>query len=206
MVERYCRLACDRGLDPEQILAFTFTDKAAAELRERIRSALEQRARAGSERADALLAGFGGAWVTTIHGFCNRLLSGHPVAANIDPRFRVLDAPEAERIAAEGFDEALRAFLADGDPDRERTLATYDVPGLRSMVLGVHAELRSRGERRPHAPTPPAADALPAVRAGGGGRGRGPRGPEAPRPGPEDGRAGGGRARRRWPIGRRPRR
>ena len=50
----------------------------------------------------------------TIHGFCNRLLAGHPVAAGIDPRFRVLDAPEAERAAREAFDEALDEFLAGG--------------------------------------------------------------------------------------------
>ena len=95
MVDRYCRLVCDSGLSPDAILAFTFTDKAAAELRQRIRAELARRAERGSERAAALLAGIGGAWVTTIHGFCNRLLAAHPVAAGIDPGFRVLDAPEA---------------------------------------------------------------------------------------------------------------
>jgi ATP-dependent exoDNAse (exonuclease V) beta subunit len=164
MVERYCRLVCDRGLDPDEILAFTFTDKAAAELRERIRSALLQRSLAGSERAGELLAGFGGAWVTTIHGFCNRLLAGHPVATRIDPRFRVLDAPEAERIAGEAFDEAVRAFLDGGDPERERTLATFELAGLRSIVIDVHEELRSRGHPRPRLPEPAAGDPADAVR------------------------------------------
>ncbi|HEY7257100.1 MAG TPA: UvrD-helicase domain-containing protein [Solirubrobacterales bacterium] len=164
MVERYCRLVCEQGLDPDEILAFTFTDKAAAELRERIRSALLQRSLAGSGRAGELLAGFGGAWVTTIHGFCNRLLAGHPVAARIDPRFRVLDAPEAERIAAEAFEEALRAFLEGGDAQRERTLASYELAGLRSIVIEVHEELRSRGHPRPMLPEPAAGDAAAAVR------------------------------------------
>ncbi len=164
MVERYCRLVCEVGVGPDAILAFTFTDKAAAELRQRIRAEIERRAAAGSERARELLPRLGGAWVTTIHGFCNRLLSSHPVAVGIDPRFRVLDAPEAERAAGEAFDEALAAFLAGGERDRERTVAAFDLGGLRAMVLGVHAELRSRGEAEPLLPEPPAPDAEAALR------------------------------------------
>ena len=165
MVDRYCRLACENDVEPEAILAFTFTEKAAAELRRRIRTELERRAELGSERARELLPRFGGAWVTTIHGFCNRLLSAHPVAVGIDPRFRVLDAPEAERIAAEAFQEALEAFLEEGERERERTVAAFDVAGLRGAVLGVHGELRSRGEAEPRLPVPPAPDVSTALRA-----------------------------------------
>jgi ATP-dependent helicase/nuclease subunit A len=181
MVDRYCRLVCDKGVAPDAILAFTFTDKAAAELRQRIRIELARRAEAGSERARELLGGIGGAWVTTIHGFCNRLLAAHPVAAGIDPGFRVLDAPETARAAREAFDEALREFLAgepsaDGPQDRapldlpeppgearEELVAAFDVDGLRRIVSGVHAELRSRGEAEPRLPEPPAADPEAAV-------------------------------------------
>jgi ATP-dependent exoDNAse (exonuclease V) beta subunit len=164
MVERYCRLVCELEIDPGAVLAFTFTDKAATELRQRIRAELERRAGAGSKRARALLATIGSAWVTTIHGFCNRLLAGHPVAAGIDPRFRVLDGPEAERAAREAFDEALAEFLAAGEEARERTVAAYEIGGLRAIVAGLHAELRSRGEIAPVLPEPPAADPEAAVR------------------------------------------
>jgi ATP-dependent helicase/nuclease subunit A len=155
MVDRYCRLACDEGVGLDAILAFTFTDKAAAELRERIRVELSRRAAAGSERARALLAEVGGAWVTTIHGFCNRLLAGHPVAAGVDPRFRVLDAPETERVALEAFDEALGEFLEDGDELREETVAAFGIEVLRGVVAGAHAELRSRGVAAPALPEQP---------------------------------------------------
>ena len=164
MVDRYCRLVCDSGLSPDAILAFTFTDKAAAELRQRIRAELTRRAERGSERAAAALAGLGGAWVTTIHGFCNRVLAAHPVAAGVDPNFRVLDAPEAARAAREAFDDALVEFLAGGDPAREETVAAYDLEGLRAMVAAVHDELRSRGVADPKLPEPPRPDPEAAIR------------------------------------------
>jgi ATP-dependent helicase/nuclease subunit A len=164
MVERYCRLVCDLEIAPDAVLAFTFTDKAATELRQRIRAALELRAGAGQQRAQALLATIGGAWVTTIHGFCSRLLAGHPVAAGIDPRFRVLDGPETERAAREAFDDALAEFLSGGEEARERTVAAFEIGGLREIVSGVHAELRSRGDAAPSLPEPPPPDPQAAVR------------------------------------------
>jgi ATP-dependent exoDNAse (exonuclease V) beta subunit len=158
MVDRYCRLVCDLETPPDSVLAFTFTDKAATELRQRIRAALAARAAVGSRRAEELLTKIGGAWVTTIHGFCSRLLAAHPVAAGIDPRFRVLDAPEAERAAREAFDDALAEFLSGGEEGRERTVAAFEIGNLRAIVSGAHAELRSRGEAEPHLPTPPPPD------------------------------------------------
>ena len=163
MVDRYCRLVCDSGLSPDAVLAFTFTEKAAAELRQRIRTELARRADRGSERAATVLAGIGGAWITTIHGFCNRVLAAHPVAAGIDPGFRVLDAPEAARAAREAFDDALVEFLAGGDPACEETVAAYDIEGLRAAIVGVHEELRSRGIAQPQMPDPPAADPEAAI-------------------------------------------
>jgi ATP-dependent helicase/nuclease subunit A len=168
MVDRYCRLVCDEGVSPDAVLAFTFTDKAAAELRQRIRAEIELRAEAGSDLARELLPGLGSAWVTTIHGFCNRLLSAHPVAIGIDPRFRVIDAPEAERAAREAFDEALEEFLAQGGEEREDTVAAFDIGGLRGMVIGTHAELRSRGAAGPALPEPPARDLPGALRRAAG--------------------------------------
>ncbi|HET7122217.1 MAG TPA: UvrD-helicase domain-containing protein [Solirubrobacterales bacterium] len=164
MVDRYCRLVCDGRVSPDAILAFTFTDKAAAELRQRIRLELGRRAERGSERAAEVLAGIGGAWVTTIHGFCNRVLAAHPVAAGVDPGFRVLDAPEAARAAREAFDDALVAFLADGDAAKEETVAAFDVEGLRAMVVAIHDELRSRGDADPRLPEPPEPDVEGALR------------------------------------------
>src|ERR1700710_928785 len=67
MVERYVRLVVDEGISPAAVLPFTFPDKAAAELRARVRAELSRRAAADSGakavRAAALLATIGGAWI-----------------------------------------------------------------------------------------------------------------------------------------------
>jgi ATP-dependent exoDNAse (exonuclease V) beta subunit len=168
MVERYARLVVDEGVSPDAVLAFTFTDKAAAELRARARAELSRRAvgsGAKAVRAAALLTTIGGAWISTIHGFCNRVLAAHPVAAGVDPGFRVLDQPEAERAAREAFDAALGAFLADGDPAREETVAAYDLEGLRAVIVAGHDELRSRGVAEPTLPDPPQSDPAEALAA-----------------------------------------
>ncbi len=164
MVERYCRLVCDEEVPADAILAFTFTDRAAAELRQRIRAELSRRAAAGSERARELLGQIGAAWITTIHGFCNRLLAGHPVAAGIDPGFRVLDAPETERAAREAFEEAIEAFLVERGEAGEDLIASFDLDGLRTMIGGVHAELRSRGVAEPKLPEQRQPDVAGALR------------------------------------------
>ncbi len=166
MVERYTRLVVDEGVSPDAVLAFTFTDKAAAELRARVRAELGRRAEgtgAAAVRATALLSTIGGAWITTIHGFCNRVLAAHPVAAGVDPGFRVLDQPEAQRASDEAFDLALAEFLAGGDAAREETVAAYDLEGLRAVIVASHDELRSRGIADPTLPDPPASDPAEAI-------------------------------------------
>jgi ATP-dependent helicase/nuclease subunit A len=168
LVDRYCDLVVGDGVSTDAILAFTFTDKAAAQLRERVRAELGRRAREAGDDYEAgriaeLLAGFGGAWITTIHGFCRRLLASHPVAAGVDPRFRVLDSAEAARAAEAGFAAALEEFVAADDPERDTTVAAYRVDGLREMIVTAHAALRSRGASEPALPEPPAPDPLAAL-------------------------------------------
>ena len=139
LVERYVRAVCDRGIDVESILVITYTRKAAGELRTRIRAALRERGRPDLARE------LDGAWISTIHGFCSRLLRAHPFAAGLDPRFRELEDAGAAVLRGEAFEHALEAFCADGDPERLRLLATYRTSGLRRMLTGVYETLRSAG-------------------------------------------------------------
>ena len=139
LVERFVRAVCDRGLDVDSILAITYTRRSAGELRTRIRAELAARGR------NDLARELDGAWISTIHGFCMRLLKAYPFAAGLDPRFRELDDAQGAVLRSESFQLALAEFCAGGDPERLRLLATYGATGLRKMLTGVYETLRSAG-------------------------------------------------------------
>ena len=139
LVERFVRAVCDDGLDIGSILVITYTKRAAGELRSRIRARLVE-----LDRRD-LARELDGAWISTIHGFCNRLLKTYPLAAGLDPRFRELDDAQGSVLRGEAFEAALAEFCAGREPERLRLLATYGASGLRRMLTGVFETLRSAG-------------------------------------------------------------
>ena len=139
LVERFVRAVCERGLDVDSILVITYTRRAAGELRTRIRARLLELGRTDLARR------LDGAWISTIHGFCHRLLRSHPFAAGLDPRFRVLDDSQARVLRGEAFEQTLGQFCAGGDERRLRLLATYGAAGLRRMLTGVYETLRAAG-------------------------------------------------------------
>jgi ATP-dependent exoDNAse (exonuclease V) beta subunit len=156
LVERFCAAALDPEIGASRILAFTFTERAADQLRRRIREELSARVRgAEGEQLEALneaLEGIERAWISTIHGFCRRVLASHPAAAGIDPRFRVVDEAEAERLATRAFDSALEALVGTGEPEALELAAANRRRTLLEMTRGAYDELRSHGESRPELP------------------------------------------------------
>ncbi|HEY6836087.1 MAG TPA: UvrD-helicase domain-containing protein [Gaiellaceae bacterium] len=140
IVERFCRAVCERGLDVDSILVITYTERAAGELRGRIRKRLQE-----LDRHD-LARELDAAWISTIHGFCHRLLRAYPFAAGIDPRFRVLDDSQGRVLRGEAFRTALEEFCSgEHAAARLRLLASYGGRRLRRMLTGVHETLRSSG-------------------------------------------------------------
>ena len=170
LVERVVRAVCDRGLDVDSILVITYTRRAAGELRTRIRAAFAERGRHDLARE------LDGAWISTIHGFCARLLRSYPLAAGLDPRFRELEEAQAAVLRSEAFGEALAEFCAGEDPQRLELLATYGSDGLRRMLTSVYETLRAAGRRLDLevAPRPELGERVEELRAAAGSLARDP--------------------------------
>ncbi len=107
LVERFVRAVREDDIAPGRILAITFTERAAAELRERVRARLLELGEREAARDTE------GAPIGTFHGFCARLLRVHALAAGLDPEFAILDETGAGRLRALAFRRALRVLLAE---------------------------------------------------------------------------------------------
>jgi ATP-dependent exoDNAse (exonuclease V) beta subunit len=102
----------------DQMVAVTFTEKAAGELKLRLRGALENarvaavnpEARANLEHA---LAHLEEAHLSTIHGFCGDVLRARPVEAGVDPLFEVLTEPQSRALYGHAFESWLQEQLAN---------------------------------------------------------------------------------------------
>ena len=172
LVDRYCAALVDDGVEVDRLLAFTFTERAAAEMRTRIRAELGRRSRAARAHGDHGLAdqllglarATERAWVMTIHAFCRRLLAAHPLAAGLDPAFRVLDANQAARLRDRAFRTALDELLAAGDHEVARAAAAYEPWRLTAMTIAAHERLRSQGMSDPE--LPPVGDPIRARKPG----------------------------------------
>ncbi|HCC59292.1 MAG TPA: hypothetical protein DEQ47_18920 [Solibacterales bacterium] len=134
VVERYTRLVLQSGLMPSQILAITFTEKAAASMKKRIADEFAER--------DLPLDD---APIHTIDGFCARLVKENAVLAGVDPDFTVLDerlgAIERSRCAAQALDELLlerRELMLE-------LARTRTEPSLATCLVDVYETIRSSG-------------------------------------------------------------
>jgi len=136
LVERFVRLVVQSrlGLLPpelrasvDEILVITFTEKATREMKSRIVDELT-RLELTEERRRLETA-----YISTIHGFCSRLLQENPFEVGIDPNFTVLDEPQARRLLRQTIENVVSAAYASGDEA---------IPAL----VGTLQSLRKHGE------------------------------------------------------------
>jgi ATP-dependent helicase/nuclease subunit A len=142
LVHRYVNLL-RAGVDPANILAITFTRKAATEMRERIIRELRAAAALSAEdraRWASLRDRLGDISISTIDAFCLALLREFPLEADLDPGFDLADETEVPRLIEEALDRSLRIFtaLARTESDVALVLAQLGVSrtraGLESLL------------------------------------------------------------------------
>src|SRR5688572_17334598 len=145
LVDRYVNLL-RAGVDPGNILAITFTRKAAAEMRERILSTLRAAAERGeipAVRWRELRDRTGDINISTIDAFCLSLLREFPLEADLDPGFSMADDTEVPRLIDESLDRALRVCRSVAREDEHIALVFAQL-GDRRARAGLAALLNRR--------------------------------------------------------------
>ena len=124
-----------------QLVAITFTERAAREMRDRIRAACHRRLiDAPEDQVDywlELIRELDTARISTIHSFCGSLLRSHAVEACLDPQFRMLDAAQSETLLFELLDHQLRGRLAERDEAVIQLVVQFGLGRLYQMIAAM---------------------------------------------------------------------
>ncbi|CEA09682.1 ATP-dependent helicase/nuclease subunit A [Arthrobacter saudimassiliensis] len=169
LVRRIAALV-DSGVDIGAIGAITFTEKAAGELRDRLRIALGETAvdSAGTERRNTALDRLDAAPIGTIHSFAARLISEYPIEAGVPPLITVVDELRSRIAFERRWEDAQQALFTD--PKADAALRVLLAVGVTlDQLRKVAAALDSNWDRlRAHPPqrqTVPVLDVAPLLRA-----------------------------------------
>jgi ATP-dependent helicase/nuclease subunit A len=134
----------------DRIVAVTFTEKAAGEMKLHLRSDIENaRSKATREergRLDRALEELELARIGTIHAFCGDLLHERPIEAGTDPLFEVAPEEEADEIADSAFDDWFQTILADAPEGVRRVLRRRS--GRQSSREQLRSAMRTLREHR----------------------------------------------------------
>lgn len=141
LVERIIQMICDEKhpVDIDRLLIVTFTNAAAAEMRERILSGISARLiqQPESEHIQKQATLIHNALITTIDSFCLFLIRNHFNVIGLDPAFRVADEGELKLLEQEVLGELLEEKYAEG-AEAFRYCVEYFCPGGREIVLEQH--------------------------------------------------------------------
>lgn len=142
LVERYLYLL-SQGVKISEILAITFTRKAALEMKERIRAGI-----AASNLPPSLLNEFNQARISTIHSFCQRLVADHPRQAEVDPRFRMAEEWESRGLLYQVVEEQVASARADQDSEISALAESYrQTSAFIDDLVEIYERIVSKGER-----------------------------------------------------------
>ncbi len=159
------------GIPVGNIAAITFTEKAAAELRHRVRASLQAAADLGGPDGDTARVALDDldlAPIGTLHAFARRLLNEFPVEASLPPRFDVLDEVQSATAFHERFTDFLEELLDDPASVRLVDLCQYDNFGIEQGVRRMADDFQANWDlvaERVSADVPPPVELEPVVRS-----------------------------------------
>jgi ATP-dependent exoDNAse (exonuclease V) beta subunit len=122
LVHRYLKILLEKDLPPNQVVAITFTEKAAAELKQRVVNEVNIRLKEEphNTQLERIKIGMLSAQISTIHAFCSRILREYPVEAGVDASFSVLQDIQQRLILRDIIDSTLREIADRPDEDATR--------------------------------------------------------------------------------------
>ena len=134
----------DRGRPLRELAALTFTDKAARELRQRIRERCREKLAADAQPEETarwrnVLRGLEAAPIGTFHDFCTRLLRSWAIEIGIDPEFTIFDASIAASLRDQAVRSSLRRMLAERHPDLMHLALDYGLRQIREALTTLAA-------------------------------------------------------------------
>ena len=129
----------DAPTELRELIAITFTERAAREMRDRIRQKTLDRLQSAKDDGEAeywwrLLRDLDAARVSTIHSFCGTLLRTHAVEAELDPGFQVFEEGQAATLLTELTDDLLREWLARQQAEAMDLIVLFGLSRLRDML------------------------------------------------------------------------
>ncbi len=149
LVERYLHVLREHNLSIDQIVAITFTNRAANEMRERLRASLNLILRTETTEKRKRWLNYkrtlDGAVITTIHGFYARLLREFPVEARIDPQFLLLDEHRAAMLLESIVEEVLSEFISGGHVEISRLTLGVGRSKLAAALAQLYRDVRGQG-------------------------------------------------------------
>lgn len=148
LVERYIRLLLYAGADTRSIVAITFTRKAAGEMHHRIVERLnamleDERYRDQWHIIKGHSERMTGAMITTIHGFCGRILRDFPIEADVNPTFKEIEEYDAVRLKDRAIRKALDEHLTTDDESRRKVLDLVQLLSRRGLHTALLQLLQS---------------------------------------------------------------